>query len=80
MAIKCIGAIIGADEGLNHQIAECSGRITLHSPPGGGTTIEITPPLTDPSGPGLPGAGAGASVLTAARGGIQLPAVAGPEA
>jgi signal transduction histidine kinase len=37
--------------GLKDRIEAAGGRIALHSPPGAGTTVQITLPLTDPSGP-----------------------------
>ena len=44
--------------GLKDRIEAAGGRITLHSPPGAGTTVQITLPLTDPSRPGTPAAAA----------------------
>jgi signal transduction histidine kinase len=41
--------------GLKDRVEALGGRLWLHSPPGGGTTMEITLPLTDPSQPGQPG-------------------------
>jgi len=38
--------------GLKDRVEAVGGRITLHSPPGVGTTVQITLPLTDPSRPG----------------------------
>jgi len=38
--------------GLKDRIETAGGRITLHSPPGAGTTVQITLPLTDPGRPG----------------------------
>ena len=35
--------------GLKDRIEAAGGRITLHSPPGAGTTVQITLPLTDPA-------------------------------
>lgn len=47
------GAAFGPGTGLTgikDRIEAVDGRITLHSPPGAGTTVQITLPLTDPSG------------------------------
>ncbi|MCW2549779.1 MAG: histidine kinase, partial [Mycobacterium sp.] len=38
--------------GLADRIEALGGHISLHSPPGEGTTVEIAFPLTDPSQPG----------------------------
>jgi signal transduction histidine kinase len=38
--------------GLKDRVEALGGRIRLHSPPGAGTTVQITLPLGDPSGPG----------------------------
>jgi signal transduction histidine kinase len=40
--------------GLKDRAEALGGRILLHSPPDAGTDLEITLPLNDPSGPGLP--------------------------
>jgi signal transduction histidine kinase len=40
--------------GLKDRIEAAGGRITLHSPPGAGTTVQIALPLTGPSRPGTP--------------------------
>jgi GAF domain-containing protein len=45
--------------GLRDRAEAIGGRLALHSPPGTGTTLEITLPLGDPTGPGLPPAAAG---------------------
>jgi signal transduction histidine kinase len=45
--------------GLKDRAEALGGRIWLHSPPGAGTALEITLPLHDPGGPGLPAAGTG---------------------
>jgi GAF domain-containing protein len=45
--------------GLRDRAEALGGRLALHSPPGTGTTLEITLPLDDPAGPGLPPAAAG---------------------
>ena len=43
--------------GLRDRAEALRGRLRLHSPPGAGTTLDITLPLTDPGSPGLaPGA------------------------
>ena len=34
--------------GLKDRIEALSGRLSLHSPPGAGTTVDITLPLDDP--------------------------------
>ena len=52
--------------GLKDRIEAAGGRITLHSPPGAGTTVQITLPLTDPSRPGTATAAAGPPVPPAA--------------
>ncbi|MCW2783301.1 MAG: histidine kinase, partial [Marmoricola sp.] len=41
--------------GLKDRVEALGGRISLYSPPGGGTTVEIALPLTDPSQPGRRG-------------------------
>ncbi len=48
------GAAFGSGSGLiglRDRIEAAGGRITLHSPPGAGTTVQITLPFTAPSGP-----------------------------
>ena len=40
--------------GLKDRAEALGGRIWLHSPPDAGTELQITLPLNDPSGPGLP--------------------------
>ena len=40
--------------GLKDRAEALGGHLQLHSPPGEGTTLEITLPLGDPGGPGLP--------------------------
>jgi signal transduction histidine kinase len=40
--------------GLKDWAEALGGRISLHSPPGAGTTLEIPLPLGDPTGQGLP--------------------------
>jgi signal transduction histidine kinase len=40
--------------GLKDRAEALGGHLELHSPPGAGTTLEITLPLHDPSGPKLP--------------------------
>ena len=52
--------------GLKDRIEAAGGRITLHSPPGAGTTVQITLPLTDPSRPGTPAAAADPPMTPAA--------------
>jgi signal transduction histidine kinase len=42
--------------GLTDRVEALGGRLSLHSPPGAGTTVEISLPLTAPDGPGSPGA------------------------
>jgi signal transduction histidine kinase len=42
--------------GLKDRAEALGGQLRLHSPPGAGTTLEITLPLHGPGGPGLPGA------------------------
>jgi signal transduction histidine kinase len=38
--------------GLRDRIEAAGGRLTLYSPPGAGTTVQIALPLTDPATPG----------------------------
>ena len=40
--------------GLKDRVEALGGRISLHSPPGAGTTLQITLPLGQPGDPGLP--------------------------
>ncbi len=40
--------------GLQDRVEALGGRISLRSPPGGGTDLEIALPLTDPNQPGQP--------------------------
>jgi signal transduction histidine kinase len=40
--------------GLQDRVESLGGRISLRSPPGGGTDLEIALPLTDPNRPGQP--------------------------
>ena len=50
------GATVGAGSGLvglTDRVEALGGRLTLHSPPGGGTTLQVTLPLTVPTGPEL---------------------------
>jgi signal transduction histidine kinase len=63
--------------GLKDRIEAAGGRITLHSPPGAGTTVQITLPLTDPSRPG-PAAAAAGSPDDAGRGPAAAPGPAAP--
>ena len=42
--------------GLTDRVEALGGRLSLHSPPGAGTTVQIALPLTAPSGPGSPAA------------------------
>ena len=42
--------------GLTDRMEALSGRISLHSPPGGGTAVQVVLPLTAPRGPGPPAA------------------------
>jgi signal transduction histidine kinase len=44
--------------GLKDRAEALGGRLHLHSPPGAGTTLDITLPLTGPAAPGLPAAAA----------------------
>jgi signal transduction histidine kinase len=44
--------------GLKDRAEALGGQLSLHSPPGAGTTLEIVLPLDDPTGPGLPPVGA----------------------
>jgi signal transduction histidine kinase len=53
----CGGAAFGHGSGLvglKDRVEALGGRLSLHSPPGAGTTMEIALPLGDPSRPGLP--------------------------
>ena len=43
--------------GLKDRAEALGGRLRMDSPPGAGTTLEITLPLRNPSGPGLPSGG-----------------------
>ena len=45
--------------GLKDRAEALGGHLQLHSPPGAGTDLEITLPLDDPGGPGLPTRAAG---------------------
>jgi len=45
--------------GLKDRAEALGGHLRLHSPPGGGTTLEITLPLHEPGGPGLSPGGEG---------------------
>jgi len=45
--------------GLKDRAEALGGHLQLHSPPGAGTTLQITLPLTDISGSGLPHGGQG---------------------
>jgi signal transduction histidine kinase len=45
--------------GLNDRAEALGGHLKLHSPPGAGTTLEVTLPLGDPGGPRLPPEAAG---------------------
>jgi signal transduction histidine kinase len=45
--------------GLRDRVEALGGRLSLHSPPGAGTTMEITLPVTDPSRPRPPAAAVG---------------------
>jgi signal transduction histidine kinase len=40
--------------GLKDRVEALGGHLQLHSPPGAGTTLDITLPLDDPGRPGLP--------------------------
>jgi signal transduction histidine kinase len=40
--------------GLKDRVEALGGHLDLHSPPGAGTSLDITLPLHDPGGPGLP--------------------------
>jgi signal transduction histidine kinase len=40
--------------GLTDRVEALSGRFSLHSPPGAGTTVQISLPLAAPGGPGPP--------------------------
>jgi signal transduction histidine kinase len=55
------GAVLGPGSGLiglTDRVEAAGGRLLLHSPPGAGTTMQITLPLGDPSRPGPPAAAA----------------------
>jgi signal transduction histidine kinase len=45
--------------GLSDRAEALGGRLSLHSPPGAGTAMEIALPLNAPRGPGLPAGAAG---------------------
>ena len=45
--------------GLKDRAEALGGHLQVHSPPGGGTTLEIELPLDNPGGPGLPPDGDG---------------------
>ena len=45
--------------GLKDRVEALGGHLDLHSPPGAGTSLDITLPLHDPGGPGLPTGAAG---------------------
>jgi signal transduction histidine kinase len=62
--------------GLKDRAEALGGQIWLHSPPGAGTALEITLPLDDPTGPGLPPAAAGPD--DAGRGHAANPGPPGP--
>ncbi len=53
--------------GLKDRAEALGGQLMLHSPPGSGTTLEITLPLDDPGGPGLLPGAAGPPVTGAGR-------------
>jgi signal transduction histidine kinase len=58
----CGGAAFGHGSGLvglKDRVEALGGRLSLHSPPGAGTTVEIALPLGDPSRPALPSGLAG---------------------
>jgi signal transduction histidine kinase len=40
--------------GLTDRVEALGGRLSLDSPPGAGTTVQIALPLTAPSGPASP--------------------------
>jgi signal transduction histidine kinase len=44
--------------GLTDRVEALGGRLSLHGPPGAGTTVQITLPLTAPGAPGSPAAAA----------------------
>jgi GAF domain-containing protein len=44
--------------GLRDRAEALGGRLLLHSPPGAGTSVQVSLPLGGPSGPGLPAAAA----------------------
>ncbi|MCW2901705.1 MAG: histidine kinase, partial [Streptosporangiaceae bacterium] len=45
--------------GLTDRVEALGGRLTLHSPPGAGTTMHVTLPLTAPATTGSPAADTG---------------------
>jgi signal transduction histidine kinase len=45
---------VTAGDGVTDRVEALGGHITLHSPTGAGTTVEIALPLADPSRPGQP--------------------------
>ncbi|MCU1615129.1 MAG: hypothetical protein JWO98_2669 [Frankiales bacterium] len=50
--------------GLTDRVEALGGRLALHSPPGGGTTMQMDLPLTAPAAPGSPAADTGRSECT----------------
>ncbi len=55
--------------GLRDRAEALGGHLRLHSPPGAGTILEITLPLDNPGGPGLPPGPAGPPITEAGRAG-----------
>jgi signal transduction histidine kinase len=58
--------------GLSDRVEAIGGRLTVHSPLGAGTTVQISLPLTVPIGPGSPADASGRPGVTD-RGPVQPP-------
>ena len=49
----------GCGPGLKDRVEALGGRLSLDSPPGAGTALDVVLPLGDPSRPGRPAEAAG---------------------